>query len=56
MSEHSKRADLRAKNSDPINYTCGKCKQVYAFEKDNPYKCPVCDENERKKTTTLKGR
>lgn len=40
MSVHKKRADLRAKHKDPINFTCGVCGQVHKFDKENPYICP----------------
>lgn len=41
MSEHAKRAAKRAKNSDPINFTCGKCRRVVPYAKG--YKCKYCD-------------
>lgn len=34
-----KRAEERAKHSDPINYTCGVCKQVHPFDPEKPYEC-----------------
>jgi len=42
MSEHKKRAELRAENKDPINYMCGGCKKVVEFDKKKPYVCPFC--------------
>ena len=42
MSCHKERADIRAKGKKPINFTCGKCKQVVPFK--DGYKCSNCDE------------
>ena len=39
MSEHTKRAEERAKNKDPINFTCGVCKKIHPFV-DDQYECP----------------
>lgn len=44
MAEHDKRKEERAKNSNPINFTCGKCKKVVPYSKG--YKCPFCDDVE----------
>ena len=33
MSEHKKRAELRAESNDPINFTCGICHHVVRFKK-----------------------
>ena len=33
MAEHSKRAKERAKHKNPINFTCGICKQVHRYNK-----------------------
>jgi len=41
MSEHKKRAEVRARCEDPINFTCGKCKQVVPFKEG--YECVNCD-------------
>ncbi len=30
----------RAAYKDPINYTCGECRKVHAFDPDKPYECP----------------
>lgn len=43
MSEHKKRAEMRAKNSNPINFTCGKCHQVKPYDKEKGLWCPDCD-------------
>jgi len=40
MSVHKERADERAKHTDPINYTCGKCGKVHEFDAKAPYICP----------------
>lgn len=39
MSAHKKRAIHRARCRNPINFTCGKCKQVHPFV-DDTYSCP----------------
>ena len=39
MSEHKKRADQRGEHNNPINFTCGVCKQVHSFDEKNPYEC-----------------
>ena len=44
MSEHKKRAENRAENKNPINFTCGKCGKVHPFNKG--YKCSDDDEEE----------
>jgi len=41
MSEHKRRAGLRAENTKPINFTCGKCKRAVPYTKG--YKCAFCD-------------
>ncbi len=43
MSEHKKRADERALQKDPINFTCGKCRKVQPFDKEKGLWCPDCD-------------
>lgn len=30
----------RALHQDPINYSCGECRRVHAFDPDKPYVCP----------------
>ena len=47
MTIHKDRADVRAQNKDPINFTCGKCKQVVPFK--DGYICPNCDQEEEEK-------
>lgn len=44
MTEHKKRAEKRAEQSDPINFTCGLCRRVHPFDAESPYGCP--DEKE----------
>lgn len=39
MSSHGDRSEKRAKHSDPINYTCGACRKVHKFDRNNPYVC-----------------
>lgn len=41
MSSHSNRSEERAKANPPVNFTCGKCKQVVPYSEG--YKCPNCD-------------
>lgn len=41
MTKHKERAEERAKNKDPINFTCGLCRQVHPFDAESPYGCPV---------------
>ena len=33
------RREKRAMYSEPINFTCGVCKQVHSFDEKNPYEC-----------------
>jgi len=40
VSSHKQRQAHRAKYLDPINYTCGECRQVHKFDKEKPYECP----------------
>lgn len=47
MSEHKRRARLRAENNNPINFTCGVCKNVVKFQKD--YVCSYCKQLEKEK-------
>jgi len=37
MSQHKNRAEKRAEQKDPINFTCGICKQVHKYE--GSYEC-----------------
>lgn len=37
MTEHTKRAEERAKEKTPINFTCGVCKKVHPYNEG--YKC-----------------
>lgn len=47
MSEHrKKRKEALHNQSDPINFTCGKCKQVVPYQAG--YICPNCDVKEVK--------
>lgn len=41
MSKLQKR--VRAENNDPINFTCGQCKKVNEFDKENPLVCTSCE-------------
>jgi len=38
-SQRKARAEARVASTDPINFTCGVCKQVHAFDSKDPYKC-----------------
>ena len=40
------RQKMRAEHNDPINFTCGICKQVHSFKKEakDPYLCILKDE------------
>ena len=33
----------QSEQHDPINFTCGRCRYVHKFEKENPYFCPILD-------------
>ena len=37
------RKEERAKNRDPINFTCGGCKKVFSYDKENHLICPECN-------------
>lgn len=37
------RKEKQVKQEDPVNYTCGGCKRVQPFDKDNPLVCPDCN-------------
>jgi len=45
MPVHKDRAKKRAEHSNPINYTCGECRQVHKFDKKHPY---ICEDNIKK--------
>ena len=32
----------RASNKDPINFTCGGCRKVQPYDKENHLVCPDC--------------
>ena len=38
-----KRKENKMAHKDPINFTCGLCRQVHAFDSENPYKCELVD-------------
>jgi len=38
-SQRRSRKDKQNSNSNPINYTCGVCKQVHEFDDAKPYQC-----------------
>lgn len=38
-TQRKMRADKRAENQDPINFTCGVCMQVHEFISGKPYEC-----------------
>lgn len=42
MAIHTDRAADRAKNSNPINFTCGICRKVHPFNEG--YKCTEQEE------------
>jgi len=35
----SDRKESRAAHSEPLNYTCGLCRQVHKFNSEKPYVC-----------------
>ena len=38
-SQRQARKDKQNSNSNPINYTCGVCRQVHKYVDDKPYEC-----------------
>lgn len=38
-TQRGKRRDLQLQNNDPINFTCGDCKQVHSFDKTRGLVC-----------------
>jgi len=38
-SQREERKKKRMENQNPINYTCGECKQVHKYDSVNPYIC-----------------
>ena len=40
MKNRDLRKEVTAKHQDPLNFTCGVCKQVHKF-KDNRYLCDL---------------
>lgn len=45
-TQRKKRAEVREAGNDPVNYTCGVCKQVHKFNPDKPYICEKEGEKE----------
>lgn len=45
MGEHKKRAEERAENNPPENFTCGVCGKVHPFV-DDKYECLNEEEGE----------
>lgn len=43
MGRKERRVKL-AEHNDPINYTCGICRQVHVFDAEKPFVCPDVDE------------
>jgi len=37
---------IRAEHNDPINFTCGICKQVHEYNSEDPYRCEIYPEIE----------
>lgn len=46
MSIHNDRADMREKQENPINFTCGVCHRVVPFQEG--YICGPCEEAKKK--------
>jgi len=44
MMGNRQRKVVRAENNDPINFTCGVCRQVHSYE--GSYDCPNLNEVE----------
>jgi len=40
-SQRQMRKERRESSIDPINFTCGICKQVHKFNSDDEYKCII---------------
>lgn len=43
---NKERKVVRAENNDPINFTCGVCKQVHPYVKEAHLECPNKEVNE----------
>jgi len=41
--QRQNRKDRGAEHQDPINFTCGICKQVHRFNVEMPYQCVLID-------------
>jgi len=40
------RKKTKGEHNDPINFTCGVCKQVHVFNSEEPYKCENIEEED----------